>query len=70
MARPRIFDEGAVLDAAVQCFWKQGFEAISVREADRVAQGINQSMDLGAQPAAGPSDRLIFAVFFLAPALC
>lgn len=32
MARPREFDEIAVLDAAVQCFWAKGFEATSVRE--------------------------------------
>ena len=32
MARPREFDEEAVLDAAVQCFWKHGYEATSVRE--------------------------------------
>ena len=36
MARPREFDEGAVLEAAVLCFWKQGYEATSVR--DLVAQ--------------------------------
>jgi TetR/AcrR family transcriptional repressor of nem operon len=32
MARPREFEEIAVLDAAVQCFWAKGFEGTSVRE--------------------------------------
>jgi TetR/AcrR family transcriptional repressor of nem operon len=32
MARPREFDETAVLDKAVQCFWNQGYEATSVRD--------------------------------------
>jgi TetR/AcrR family transcriptional repressor of nem operon len=32
MARPREFDEGKVLDAAIQCFWKKGFEATSMRD--------------------------------------
>jgi TetR/AcrR family transcriptional repressor of nem operon len=32
MPRPREFDEAAVLDAAVLCFWNHGYEATSVRE--------------------------------------
>lgn len=32
MARPREFDEGAVLDAAVQCFWDQGYGSTSVKD--------------------------------------
>jgi TetR/AcrR family transcriptional repressor of nem operon len=31
MARPREFDEAAVLDATVQCFWAHGYEATSVK---------------------------------------
>ena len=31
MARPREFDEAAVLEAAIQCFWVHGYEATSVR---------------------------------------
>lgn len=32
MARPREFDEGKVLDGAVECFWAQGYEATSVKD--------------------------------------
>lgn len=32
MARPREFDEAAVLDAAVACFWRRGFVGTSVRD--------------------------------------
>ncbi len=32
MARPREFDEGVVLDAAVQCFWAHGYESTSIKD--------------------------------------
>ncbi len=32
MARPREFDEEGVLDAAVECFWANGYEGASIRE--------------------------------------
>jgi TetR/AcrR family transcriptional repressor of nem operon len=40
MARPREFDEAAVLDAAIQCFWMRGYEATSVRD---LAQNMNMT---------------------------
>ena len=39
-------------------------------EVQRIAQRIDQGMDLGAQSAFAAPDRLVFAVFFWAPALC
>jgi hypothetical protein len=44
--------------------------AAGQEEADRVAQRVDQGVDLGAQSAARASDRLVFANFFWAPALC
>jgi len=39
-------------------------------KADGVAQGIDRSMNLGAQPAFAATDGLVEASFFSAPALC
>jgi TetR/AcrR family transcriptional repressor of nem operon len=41
MARPREFDEGQVLDAAIECFWRRGLEATSVRDLSE-ATGLGQ----------------------------
>lgn len=32
MARPREFDEANVLDAAMECFWRRGYNSTSVRD--------------------------------------
>lgn len=40
------------------------------RDADRIAQGVDDDVDLGGQSASGAADGLVFAVFFRAPALC
>ena len=32
MARRREFDEAAVLDSAIKCFWARGYEATSIRD--------------------------------------
>src|SRR6266852_2189935 len=39
-------------------------------EGKRIAQGVRQRMDFGAQSAFAAPDCLVFAVFFWAPALC
>ena len=39
-------------------------------EADRIAKGINQGVDLGAQSATRAADGLVLADFFFAPAPC
>jgi TetR/AcrR family transcriptional regulator, transcriptional repressor for nem operon len=41
LARPREFDEDEVLDAAIECFWRRGLEATSVRDLAE-ATGVNQ----------------------------
>ena len=40
------------------------------QEIDRVAESIDQGVDLGAQSSFTAADRLVRVVFFRAPALC
>lgn len=42
MPRPREFEEDAVLDAAIECFWRRGLESTSVRDLSE-ATGLGQS---------------------------
>jgi hypothetical protein len=44
--------------------------AAGQEKAERIAERIDQCMDLGAQSAARAPDRLVLAGFFWAPALC
>ena len=39
-------------------------------KAERIAERIDQCVDLGTQSAARAPDRLVLASFFWAPALC
>jgi TetR/AcrR family transcriptional repressor of nem operon len=32
MARPREFDEATTIEAAIECFWRRGYQATSVRD--------------------------------------
>jgi hypothetical protein len=44
--------------------------AAGQKEPDRVAQRVDQRVDLGAQSTSRAPDRLVLTDFFLAPALC
>ena len=53
----------------IGAFQIMGF-ARGQKEGEWIAQGVNQRVDFGAQPAVAGPDRLVPAVFFWAPALC
>ncbi|MGW0053074.1 TetR/AcrR family transcriptional regulator [Nocardia nova] len=59
MGRPRQFDESALLDAATELFWSQGFEQTSVEDVSR-ASGIGN----GSIYAAYRSKRGLFLAAF------
>jgi hypothetical protein len=54
----------------VLCAHKVVRLAAGQEEAERIAQRVDQCMDLGAQSATRSPDRLVLADFFGAPALC
>lgn len=56
--RPRAFDEDEVLNALVELFWEQGFEAASMNEIVEAA-GLNKS---SLYNAFGSKDELFFQV--------
>jgi hypothetical protein len=53
----------------VGAFQIMGF-AGGQKEGEWIAQGVNQGVDFGAQPAVAGPDRLVLTGFFWAPALC
>lgn len=79
----QILDESIRIIALVtdQRFWadlgEQGLRLLEIVDLPpgeaqllRVAQRIDEGMDLGGQSSSRTADGLIFAVFFRAPALC
>jgi len=69
---PLVADEGARLDLVEK---RRGLSDIGrlprrQRQRDRVAECIDDGVDLRRQAAARTADGLVLAVFFWAPALC
>ena len=66
-----VADQGAGVGIFQQRFCTSQIVILARRQhqVDRIAQGIDEGMDLGGQSPAGSPDRLR-AVFFTAPALC